>query len=86
MSTSFSPSGDVTPWFPASVRPVRVGLYQRNYGDPRYLNKVPDYWDGFAWLVVTIDGNRFFTNASGLQWRGLRQPPTGLPRPKRSIK
>lgn len=67
----------LTPWFPASTKPVRVGVYEtrtaRSYG-PDIL-KGFSYWDGWRWYVAT----RAPQSACGYnvslyqsrQWRGI---------------
>lgn len=39
----------LTPWFDGSVKPERVGWYQRDYGDSALFGDLPDYWDGKVW-------------------------------------
>jgi hypothetical protein len=66
---------EFTPWFPANVKPVRVGRYhfRRWYmGSDR-----PDsyaYWNGAAWEFTIGPGK---VVASPSEWRGLAHPPKG---------
>lgn len=69
-----------TPWFDGSVKPVRVGVYERTFGSGEtHFSK----WDGKRWNQF---GNLLYAsrqmNASGWQnlpWRGLTKPPKGTP-------
>jgi hypothetical protein len=72
-----------TPWFPASVRPVRVGWYMAkgcfwdNRNNPRLY--VMRYWNGrnWEWASPFIGGR--LTSASMVpgsdKWRGLARKP-----------
>jgi hypothetical protein len=68
----------LTPWFPASVMPVRPGVYEVNaHNRARYRR-----WDGRHWFVgssTTKDAASskypLFMNAHS--WRGLVKPPKG---------
>lgn len=66
----------VTEWFPATVKPVRVGHYQRNWGDGS-LTEVPDYWDGKHWFNCDIDGSHDGCRSldESRPWRGLAAKP-----------
>lgn len=66
----------LTPWFPGSVKPVRVGVYERDYdrGYPVYSR-----WDGKHWLW-TYDSSRQAAIEQGklspfqnIPWRGLAE-------------
>ena len=61
----------LTPWFDGSVKPVRVGWYERKWphGWTEY-----GHWDGFAWVYP--EGNGKFWSQH-LPWRGLAQQPKG---------
>ena len=77
----------LTDWFPAGVKPVRVGVYERDYGrqfdegdDPAY-----QFWDGSQWLYGTSTPETTMkavakSDFSGVcqyehAWRGLAEPP-----------
>jgi hypothetical protein len=62
----------LTPWFPDDVRPVRIGLYQRDYGG---YDLSPDFWDGRRWQLCGIDGEPFAMSRKPLPWRGLAEKP-----------
>ncbi len=46
-----------TPWYPASVRPVRVGWYEVSYHRPNRAQRVVDgrrWWNGQRWLFGRV--------------------------------
>jgi hypothetical protein len=68
---------DLTPWFPASVKPVREGVYQRLYDEgPAFCR-----WDGRYWHIGILVQRRYahmqatIMNIAApnqdLPWRGL---------------
>lgn len=66
---------DLTPWFPADVKPVRPGLYQRKWPVLRYRD-IPDYFDGERWFAVNGSGCISITPFTHpLPWRGLNKQP-----------
>jgi hypothetical protein len=66
----------LTPWFPANVKPVRVGVYQ-----VRDTDTLPWYrrWDGAHWHIgaesVRIAAATSMPIDSQLPWRGLAEEP-----------
>lgn len=65
----------LTEWFPKNIKPVHVGLYQRDYGDD--LTEIPDYWDGSRWWIRAADGNIVARSGLPLPWRGLKEKHHG---------
>lgn len=63
----------LTPWFPASVKPVRVGWYETKvvgtYGPAM------SHWDGLLWYVVEGSLVCFYQDR---KWRGLADKPEGV--------
>jgi len=68
-----------TPWFPGNVKPVRVGVYQRQYNCPP--TNWFCYWDGKLWGCAekkakdadpAFMGKSFFPEKP---WRGLAEKP-----------
>lgn len=70
-----------TPWFPASVKPVRTGIYEvyrpcfegEGDVDPRHRLK----WDGERWLYcepvgIAVDGDGASMSPTYDMWRGLQ--------------
>ena len=66
----------LTPWYPASVKPVRKGVYQ--------VRVFPHFdgwrrWEGGRWMATSAD--RQIAEASTrpgcvkVEWRGLAEPP-----------
>ncbi|CAJ7525264.1 Uncharacterised protein [Burkholderia pseudomallei] len=65
----------LTEWFPKNIKPVHIGLYQRNYGDD--LTEIPDYWDGSLWWICTSSGNIVTRSGISLPWRGIKEKHHG---------
>lgn len=67
---------ELTPWFPADMKPVRVGMYEREYNFWTGLD-ARDYWNGEKWIVCLNgfwDGSDY--SATSLKkWRGLASDP-----------
>jgi hypothetical protein len=66
----------LTPWFPADVKPVRVGVYQRKTVDLDY-----SYWNGKFWQLGATKPewakeNRRKTISGPQKWRGLSADPS----------
>lgn len=67
-----------TEWFPADVKPVRVGVYQREYWSTCIGFS---HWDGERWgagydefsLAAEHAGTR--SSFQELRWRGLAEKP-----------
>ena len=68
----------LTDWIPGKVKPVRVGVYQREYdsGDVQY-----SYWNGKFWGLYGVTPKEaeldrsFSSRAQTLPWRGLAEKP-----------
>ena len=72
--------GNLTPWFHASIKPVRQGVYQRDMGATG--RGTFSYWDGERWygwgFTVAIAKNNYAHTPSAVQdapWRGLAKRP-----------
>ncbi len=64
----------VTDWYPASVKPVRVRLYDcRYYGDAPHVRS-RYFWDGIHWRRGGPAGTLMSFGMFGDQWRGLKEP------------
>ena len=64
----------LTPWFPGTVKPVRAGVYERQYFREQLETRY-SYWNGEEWLVWGRTPNmaKEESRISGLQnlpWRG----------------
>ena len=67
-----------TDWIPGDVKPVRVGVYQREYpsGAWRYC-----LWNGRGWCVYGLtpkdaaEWSDVESNEQNLPWRGLAEKP-----------
>ena len=79
----------LTPWFPGDVKPVHIGVYQRDFGG--LGNRKYAYWDGEHWswsestpeLAAKWGASKWRTNIGAfsslqsnpvIRWRGLAKP------------
>lgn len=69
-----------TQWFDASVKPVRPGLYERQYRSA-YQTSIPDMWDGEKWMLRHTQGEILRPAWDPLPWRGIAR---GRGRPAKS--
>lgn len=72
-------SEELTPWFPAAVKPARIGVYQVApfaKDEPRW-----SYWDGMNWSFFTIrlesleEKKDYCVHSERMPWRGLAYDP-----------
>lgn len=70
----------LTDWYPGDVKPVRVGVYEREYP----LSGIGCYckWDGKMWHSGYENVDRAsiepaISNIQNLPWRGLSKDPKG---------
>lgn len=69
----------LTPWFPADVKPVHVGVYMtRTHEGERtpWFNK----WDGHRWMVSMYSASqaekcKALSSYTEFEWRGLAEKP-----------
>jgi hypothetical protein len=68
----------LTPWFPASVKPVRAGVYQSKEPFLTWYR----YWDGEYWcsggttpIAAKRHANMRFDETPPEPWRGLAEEP-----------
>ncbi len=73
------PKQKLTPWFPASVKPVHVGVYEIT---ERLLGTGYCYWNGYEWANMGSSINKAYENRDWLEgayqsknWRGLAEQP-----------
>jgi hypothetical protein len=61
----------LTKWYPGHIKPVRVGVYQRDYGS--YFAYC--FWDGFVFSVGYLELKSFKKDSpsphQNLRWRGV---------------
>jgi len=69
----------LTPWFNATQKPVRVGVYQRRHRHFGFY--VFAYWDGEQWLLgaespaaAAKETKLSVNQLTAFYWRGLEQP------------
>ena len=66
----------LTPWFPGSVKPVHVGVYQRTWKSLPF-----SFWDGRQWLLAgyekrdAMGHSNIPSSAQSVPWRGLSEKP-----------
>jgi hypothetical protein len=67
-----------TKWFPGSVKPARIGWYERKY-KALDLRIEPDYFDGEIWFLGLsgVKNNRP-ASTQDRPCRGLAEPTTAL--------
>jgi hypothetical protein len=65
---------ELTPWFPTSVKPARIGFYDvRERG---VLLSWRRWWDGSIWRINSPDAMSSSINTmDGIEWRGLAKEP-----------
>lgn len=82
-----SKKAKLTKWFPPSVLPARIGVYEADWPQDVGTSKERwfAYWDGFCWGFMRLDkksavavykdrpGDRH--RAGSLSWRGLDLKP-----------
>ena len=64
-----------TAWYPGTVKPVRAGVYERQY---KFNGVKYCYWSGRYWCLPEITarkafGIRFMSEYQNLPWRGLME-------------
>jgi hypothetical protein len=69
----------LTPWFPADVKPVRVGVYQTKV-DALPGERFYNYWDGGSWhggeSTPAVAYKHCDYQPDGVDyWRGLSRKP-----------
>lgn len=68
-----------TGWYPASIKPVRVGVYQRDMQDSG--NGEYSFWDGESWggwgnsIEIAARNAGSKSSVQDANWRGLAQEP-----------
>jgi len=62
-----------TPWYPAHIKPVRIGWYELGHVDTQDVDRM--FWDGRL-LWWTGRGGKVFCGPllPGDKWRGLTKP------------
>jgi hypothetical protein len=66
----------LTPWFPGTVKPVRVGVYERQYS-LMWSTRLYCYWNGIRWSPVATSIQEaeelkpFASASQDLPWRGV---------------
>lgn len=64
----------LTRWFPGNIKPIRIGIYQRQYPTGIYYCR----WNGENWglgyaNIATAKAQSFYkSNLQEFRWRGVR--------------
>lgn len=63
----------LTPWFPGTVNPVRVGVYERKYNTNKtfYCHWNGEYWHAWATTPATAKDAFALSALQNLPWRGV---------------
>ena len=62
----------LTPWFPGTVKPVRVGVYERLYNTQTfYCLWDGEYWHVWATTQVAAEKVFGFSAYQNFPWRGV---------------
>lgn len=69
-----------TPWFPGTVKPVHVGVYERKYPVFKGHIVLMSYWNGYSWCLGGTDAYTAFLYRQVMvdsehPWRGLAKKP-----------
>ena len=67
----------LTPWIDGNIKPVRVGVYQRNYscGAPYYSKFDGSFWHCMCSTIETASEALHISVCQDLPWRGLAEQP-----------
>lgn len=66
----------MTPWFPASIKPVRPGIYERDktmHGFRVYAKWTGKAWMAYGFSIEMAERATKKTSWPELQWRGLAE-------------
>lgn len=65
----------VTPWFPGTTRPVRIGYYERHFTDSQIVDAKYSlhWWDGLVWRATPNSVAHWRQVGDYPCWRGLAQ-------------
>lgn len=85
-------SAKVTPWIEGDQKPVRVGVYERDYGKLKTGESVEgvvfSHWDGRGWGLFgrtkseAIRWAKDYSFNKNVPWRGLASDPSKKPKRK----
>ena len=65
---NFFKKQELTPWYPADIKPVRVGTYQVKCVTKYFCEYFYAYWDGKEWLNKEKQYPLIYQDR---EWRGL---------------
>jgi hypothetical protein len=66
-----------TPWFPADVKPVRIGVYETRFGDNPRISGFSEWAGEWSNQTSVNGGDNFFSDGAiqKKEWRGLAKAP-----------
>lgn len=72
-----------TSWYRGDQKPVRAGVYERDYGNGAFDNRAFCWFDGSTWYLgsdmieqcVLYATKKILTKKQNLPWRGLKDKP-----------
>lgn len=69
-----------TPWYPGSIKPIRPGVYQRQYTTGKAVIERYCYWNGKFWCLSAVtpwQATQWIDYGAAarqqLPWRGLTE-------------
>ena len=75
----------LTEWYPGHIKPVRVGVYERDYGPTENGESIFCHWNGkrWSWGGNSVDDvqramsvvKEISSGRQSLPWRGLASDP-----------
>lgn len=66
----------LTPWYPGNIKPVRSGVYERDYGKYSYWNARKGQWGAWGAFISIAEKNSDVESSLQHQpWRGLAEKP-----------
>jgi hypothetical protein len=72
----FVAKANLTPWYPGGVKPVHVGVYERQHAKRAYQTAY-SYWNGQHWCLLAKNIHEALENKTirscwqEIDWRGL---------------
>lgn len=64
-------SRQVTKWYPGSIKPIRIGMYERRQLHGQYTYIFLSYWNGKKWCRKWDHQASLYQS---LRWRGRASP------------
>ena len=67
----------LTPWIDGSIKPVKAGIYERDYGygNPYYCKFDGSFWHCSCSTIESASEVLHVSASQNLPWRGLAEQP-----------